>query len=228
MQIQDFNYFTEKLLSYVVEKLDSQRVIRDSGSFGIQPKNICKLAGRSYHQSTYNTFIEAVLNMIGKVGFETKTGKYLYFTSCVHKVGAGSLTGKQIVLDYKTTANKSNFEKIVNFQEIDFDVFKISLSKAVMFYQFLLSNKDCEEIIISYDEFKEQTEIDLYPRNNLKRILKEIISAFKSELKMPLELEVASSSKMLKITYDIFTHYPGVNSEKELSDVVDFAIATSK
>lgn len=228
MQIQDFNYFTEKLLSYIVEKLDSQGVIRDSGSFGIQPKNICKLAGRSYHQSTYNTFIEAVLNLNGKVGFETESGKYLYFTSCVHKVGAGSLTGKQIVLDYRTTSNKSNFTKIVSFQEIDFDIFKLPLTKAVNFYQFLISNKEHEEIVISYDEFKNQTGIDLNPKDNFKRVLSELISTFKSELKMNLELEAEKSSKMLKFSYDIFTHYPGKNAENELSDVVNFAITTSK
>ena len=228
MQLNDFNYFAENLLSYIIKKLDSEGKLYESGSFGIQPKNICKLAGRSYHQSTYNPFIDTVMNMTNHVGFKTKSGKYLYFTSCVHKVGAGSLTGKQIVLDYKTTANKSKFEKIVNFQEIDFDVFKISLSKAVMFYQFLLSNKEHEELVISYDEFKEQTEIDLNPRNNFKRILSELISTFKSELKMNLELEAEKSSKMLKFTYDIFTHYPGKMAENELSDVIEFAIATAK
>ena len=45
---------------------------------------------------------------------------------------------------------------------------------------------------------------------------------------MNLELEAEKSSKMLKFTYDIFTHYPGKMAENELSDVIEFAIATAK
>lgn len=228
MQLHDYDFFTEKLLSYIIKKLASQGEIREKGSFGIQPKYICSLAGRSYHQNNYNPFVDTVLKLTNNTVFKIRQGRYLYFTDCVHKVGGDSKTGKQFVLAYKTATTPKKEDKIIKIEDIDFDIFKVSSTKAVNIYKFLLSNKDCEEIVISYDEFKEQTDIDLTPKDNFKRILVETMKQIRSELNMVLELEAEKSLKMLKITYNIFTHYPGVNSEKELSDVVDFAIATSK